>query len=126
MIAETSEDLPASGVSQRLALVARSEVPYTETHGWQDLRRLTEPSDGHLDEAHTLRDATGADVVHLIVGESDDAFYNVCGIANRPGPLGRAAPRWTDTATVAGATPIRAVQLTELRVAVLVGMRRLG
>ena len=30
----------------------------------------------------------GADVVHLIVGESDGGFYSVCGIANLPGPFG--------------------------------------
>ena len=88
MIAATNEAYAASGVSQRLALVARSKVPYTETHGFQDIDRLTDPSDGHLDEAHALRDATGADVVHLIVGEADGAFYNVCGIANLPGAFG--------------------------------------
>ena len=88
MIAETNEAYAASGVRQHLALVARSEVPYTETHGFLDLHRLTDPSDGHLDEAHALRDGTGADVVHLIVGESDGGFYNVCGIANLPGAFG--------------------------------------
>ena len=88
MIAETNEAYAASGVRQRLALVARSEVPYTETYGWQDLRRLSDSSDGHLDEAHTFRDATGADVVHLIVGEAGGSFYNVCGIANVPGAFG--------------------------------------
>ena len=88
MIAETNEAYAASGVEQRLALVGRSEVPYTETGGFLDLGRLTDPSDGHLDEAHALRDGTGADVVHLIVGESDGGFYNVCGIANLPGAFG--------------------------------------
>ena len=88
MIAETNEAYAASGVRQRLALVARSEVPYTETYGQLDVRRLTDPSDGFLDEAHALRDGTGADVVHLIVGKSDGGFYNVCGIANLPGPFG--------------------------------------
>ena len=65
LIAETNEAYEASGVRQRLALVARSEVPYAETFGGFDLRRLNRPSDGHLDEAHALRDETGADVVHL-------------------------------------------------------------
>ena len=32
-----------------------------------DVDRLADPSDGHLDEAHTLRDEAGADLVHLIV-----------------------------------------------------------
>ena len=88
MIAETNEAYAASGVRQRLALVARSEVPYTETSGGRDLTRLNHPSDGHLDEAHALRDGTGADLVHLIVGESGGSFYNVCGIADLPGPFG--------------------------------------
>ena len=89
MIAVTNEAYAASGVSQRLALVARSEVPYTETNGFLDIRRLTDPSDGHLDEVHALRDGAGADVVHLIVGQTDGSFtYNVCGIANLPGAFG--------------------------------------
>ena len=76
-IAETNEAYAASGVQQRLALVGRSEVPYTETHGYQDVDRLADPSDGHLDEAHTLRDEAGADLVHLIVSPP----YDFCGIA---------------------------------------------
>ena len=76
-IAETNEAFAASGVQQRLALVARSEVPYTEANGYRDVRRLADPSDGHLDEAHILRDEAGADLVHLIVSPP----YNVCGIA---------------------------------------------
>ena len=88
MIAETNEAYAASGVRHRLALVVRSETPYTETDGFQDIDRLADPSDGHLDEVHALRDAAGADLVHLIVGETDDSFYNVCGIANLPGAFG--------------------------------------
>ena len=33
--------------------------------------------------------------------------------------MGQAAPGWTDAATVAGATPIKAVHLMELRAAVI-------
>ena len=83
MIAETNEAYAASGVHQRLALVGRSEVQYTETSGTRDLNRLTDPSDGHLDEAHDLRDRTGADLVHLIVADS-----NVRGQASLPGVFG--------------------------------------
>ena len=68
----------------RLALVARSEVAHAETGGFLDIRRLRDPSDGHLDEAHALRDRVGADLVHVIVGEG----YNVCGIARLPGVFG--------------------------------------
>ena len=84
MVAETNQAYEASGVRQRVTLAARSEVPYTESgFGDLDLRRLAEPSDGHLDEVHALRDRVGADLVHLIVAES-----NVSGIASLVGAFG--------------------------------------
>ncbi|MDE0102983.1 MAG: M12 family metallo-peptidase [Bryobacterales bacterium] len=82
MVATTNEILAASGVRQRLALVGRSEVDYAETSGGLDLERLADPSDGHLDEAQELRDRVGADLLHLLVADP----YDVCGIANVPGP----------------------------------------
>ena len=85
MIAETNQVYATSGVHQRLALVGRSEVRYTETSGDVDIGRLGDPDDGHLDEAHALRDRTGADLVHLIVDLPD---YDVCGIAQLPGAFG--------------------------------------
>ena len=94
MVAETNQAYAASGVHQRLALVARSEVPYRETGvGFFDLRRLRDPSDGRLDEVHDLRDRVGADLVHLIVARS-----NVCGIAYLQGVFGLTASKcggWT-------------------------------
>ena len=72
MVAETNRSYAASEVHHRLALVERSEVQYVETgDSGVDLRRLSDPSDGHMDEVHALRDQVGADLVHLIVGESD-------------------------------------------------------
>ena len=88
MVAETNEAYQASGVHGRLALVARSEVLYTETgDSVVDLRRLREPSDGHMDDVHVLRDGVGADLVHLIVGRKDGE-YDVCGRAYLPGVFG--------------------------------------
>ena len=85
MVAETNQAYTASGVHHRVALVDRSEVLYSETgDSTLDLRRLLDPSDGHLDEVHTLRDQVGADLVHLIVGEADD----ICGQAYLPGVFG--------------------------------------
>ena len=85
MVAETNQAYAESGVAHRVALVERSEVSYTETgDSLVDLRRLAEPSDGHLDAVHALRDGVGADLVHLIVSEGDD----ICGRANRPGAFG--------------------------------------
>ncbi|MCY4506677.1 MAG: M12 family metallo-peptidase, partial [Acidobacteria bacterium] len=88
MVAETNEAYATSGVHQRVVLTGRSEVPYIETGGGLDLDRLQDPSDGYLDEAQALRDRTGADMVHLIVGDPD---YTVCGIAFLPG-LGSPGP----------------------------------
>ncbi len=85
MVAETNQAYETSGVNHRVMLVDRSEVPYAETgDGHQDLDRLLDPSDGHMDDVHALRDRVGADLVHLIVGEAED----VCGVAYRPGVFG--------------------------------------
>ena len=83
-IAETNRAYEASGVRHRVALAARSEVSYAETgSGFIDLDRLENPSDGHMDEVHALRERVEADLVHLIVGESD-----VGGIALLGGDFG--------------------------------------
>ena len=88
MVAETNEAYVASGVRQRLALVGRSEVAYTEKVSFRThLGRLSGVSDGHLDEVHGLRDRTGADLVHLLVDRSDATDY-LCGMAHLPGAFG--------------------------------------
>ena len=85
MVAETNQAYEASGVNHRVVLAGRSEVPYSETGDSDlDLDRLRDPSDGHLDGVHTLRERVGADLVHLIVGEADD----ICGLAFVPGVFG--------------------------------------
>ena len=82
MVAETNEAYAASGVRHRLALVERAEVEYAETgDGGTDLERLIDPEDGYMDDAHTLRERAGADLVHLIVAEAP----GLCGIAILPG-----------------------------------------
>ncbi len=89
MVAEANAAYVASGVRQRLALVGRREVPYTETGDVNtDLSRLWDGSDGHLDEAHALRDRTGADLVHLIVRDTREQGYGLCGLALIPGAFG--------------------------------------
>ncbi len=81
MVAATNQAYEASGVHHRLALVERSEVSYTETgNAYLDHDRLEDPSDGHMDAVHLLRDRVGADLVHLVVGES-----NVAGLASLAG-----------------------------------------
>ena len=81
MVAETNQAYALSGVDHRLALVERSEVPYTETGDSRlDLQRIDLPQDGHLDGVHALRDRVGADLLHLIVSRG-----NYCGVATVPG-----------------------------------------
>ena len=78
MVAETNQAFEDSGAEQQIALVAVEEVRYRENESSLiDLRRLTNPADGYLDEVHAVRELTGADLVHLIVGEG-----SVCGVAN--------------------------------------------
>ena len=83
-VAETNEALEESGVRARVALVASEEVDYTEAGEYEiDIDRLADPSDGYLDGVHAVRDAVGADLVHLIVGDLD-----VCGVAFLGGAFG--------------------------------------
>ena len=84
MVAETNQAYDASGVRLRIALVARDEVDYVETgKGGDDLSRFADPSDGQMDGIHVVRDRAGADLAHLLVGES-----NVGGIAFFGGAFG--------------------------------------
>ena len=78
-VAETNLAFADSGVTQRLRLVGTELVGYAETAdlAW-DLERLTDPRDGFMDIVHARRQATGADLVQLIVGSP---YANACGVA---------------------------------------------
>lgn len=55
-----------SGVLAVIRLVHAAEINYTATNvALTDITRLGNPSDGHMDEAHALRDQFGADLVSL-------------------------------------------------------------
>ncbi|MCY4510403.1 MAG: hypothetical protein OXG35_26120, partial [Acidobacteria bacterium] len=74
LIAETNWAYEASGVRHRVALTAREEVAYVETgNSGVDIGRLSDPADGHIDGVHDLRDRVGADLVSLMVDDSDFA-----------------------------------------------------
>src|SRR5262249_24350025 len=77
-VSESNTGYGNSNVTQRLRLVHTAEVEYSEAgFDWTTtLDRLTNTSDGFMDEVHTLRDTYGADAVVLIV--NDMAF---CGQA---------------------------------------------
>ena len=71
-VTETNQALMDSGVIQRINLVRTAEVDYTEAQEPEVRCRnsaLRNPSDGHLDEVHAMRDQHAADVVALIVGD---------------------------------------------------------
>ena len=77
-VAETNQAFAASGVQPRVRLVERFEAAYDETGDSSlDLSRLADPSDGHMDQVHVVRDRIGADLVSLMVEDSD-----VCGKAH--------------------------------------------
>ena len=84
-----------SGVNVQLRLVHCEETSYVPTGNLDlDLERLTEKSDGFLDEVHSLRDQYGADIVTLLSTDSssgglantlsfptiqfEDKAFNVC------------------------------------------------
>ena len=87
MVAEANQAYANSRVKQRVGLVARGEIDYTEVNQTVDLRRLEDSDDGYMDEVHAIRDETGADLVHLLplVGGND---YTACGKAWMVSPFG--------------------------------------
>ena len=77
-VAETNQAYADSGVIHRIELVGQAETDYAETgEAIPALGHLTDPRDGHMDDAHLLRDAYAADIVHLVFSEAEDA----CGVA---------------------------------------------
>jgi len=77
-VAETNVAYRNSGVAQRLRLIHKQEVAYTESSSDMgiDLDNLT---DGLIPNVHTLRNTHGADLVKLITGGAPG-----CGIAWLP------------------------------------------
>ncbi len=84
-VLETNQAYANSGIGYRIELVKAKEVNYTEVASFNEmLGRLRNPSDGVLDEVHSLRDMYGADLVSMIVGGSQ-----YCGLGylmTNPGP----------------------------------------
>jgi hypothetical protein len=77
-IAATNTAYQNSGIVPRVRLAGTSEVQYTEVGDiGTALDQLSNPSDGIMDQVHTLRDQLGADDVSLLVVNGGSA----CGIA---------------------------------------------
>lgn len=76
-IAESNTAYGQSMIMPRLRLAHVGLVNYTESSSFStDLDRLTNPTDGFMDEVHTLRNTHAADMVSLWVNNSSS-----CGIA---------------------------------------------
>lgn len=76
-IAETNLSLSNCDALARVRLVHAAETDYVESGSTgTELSRLRSASDGHMDEAHALRNAYGADVVALLTHTGD-----YCGMA---------------------------------------------
>ena len=86
-VAETNKAYVDSEVNQRLRLVHRQEIDYTEAGSRNigtELGRFETDGDGHMDEVHTIRTQVGADLLHLIIAKTSGS----CGLANVWGPWG--------------------------------------
>ncbi|WP_248529026.1 M12 family metallo-peptidase [Pseudoalteromonas sp. 2CM39R] len=66
-VVETNQGYQNSGVNAVVSIAHMSQINYTEAaNSSTDLNRLAAKNDGYMDEAHTLRDQFGADVVILV------------------------------------------------------------
>jgi peptidyl-Asp metalloendopeptidase len=76
-IVTTNQAYLTSGIIQRVRLVHRSLVTYTESgDSRDDVDAMQDPGDGLVDEIPTRRDAAGADIAVMLV-----ANLNACGEA---------------------------------------------
>ena len=73
-IAFTNDAFRRSGIFTALKLVGAEKVDYEEASNLP-LDRLRDPKDGHLDDVLVLRDAVGADLVHLFTAGGGGVAY---------------------------------------------------
>jgi hypothetical protein len=77
-VSESNVAYANSGVTPRLRLVGAEFISYTESGNLgTDLDRFQKTSDGQLDAVHARRDALGADMMVLVVG---DVAAGACGM----------------------------------------------
>ena len=65
-VAATNGYFETSSVNQRIRLAHAEELDYVETSSSFELTPLRQKNEGFMDEVHSMRDAVGADLVHLI------------------------------------------------------------
>ena len=67
LVAYTNDAFERSGALVSLNLVGVEKVDYLEAETkFIDLRRLSDPDDGHMDRVHDRRNVLGADLVYLV------------------------------------------------------------
>ena len=87
LVVATNMAYADSGVNQTINLVAAEEVAYSETADINDdLVRLSRKSDGYLDEVHTIRDQSHADIILLLRSRFDsDGTTGIAYVMNTVG-----------------------------------------
>ncbi|MCG6316724.1 zinc-dependent metalloprotease [Vibrio alginolyticus] len=77
-VKETNESYANSNIAAKVTLVGSKKVNYSESGNFRtDLNRLSNKSDGVMDDIHSLRNSTKADIVVLLINEGD-----YCGLAD--------------------------------------------
>ena len=71
----------ASGVDLQIHLTHAEELDYVETSASYELAPLYLTHDGIMDRVHAMRDAVGADVVHLVERWGSSGRDRYCGVA---------------------------------------------
>jgi peptidyl-Asp metalloendopeptidase len=69
-IANTNTSYANSAVIQRVRLVHKTEIAYTEVDFDSDLTSLTNAADGVMDNVHALRNSYRADLVALVINNT--------------------------------------------------------
>ncbi|MEZ5416370.1 MAG: fibronectin type III domain-containing protein [Vicinamibacterales bacterium] len=96
-VSETNTAYANSGIAPRLRLVGAEFTSYTEAGDLGvDLGRFQNTSDGFLDEAHTRRNALGADLVVLVVGSTAGG---ACGVGYVMTSLSNGFAAWAFSVT---------------------------
>jgi hypothetical protein len=84
-VAEANSDFRRSGVPLRIRLVETLEVSYPENADNEEtLGHLRRANSGRLDSVHELRDRYGADLVCLLVEQSDPKSVGIAYILSNP------------------------------------------
>ena len=84
-ISESNLCFVNSKVNAAIRLVHLVEIDYSETQDPSlDLNRSTNPSDGYLDQLHTLRDQYGADLVSVLISQGDGTLGGIANTMSYP------------------------------------------